>query len=110
MRGYLAHPAAIMLWAYYCSVKRAYHPCKVTDKLPIAAVCCIDWAEIFCHVILQQNQKVRYATIFCKCTGLKFLGGLKGVSLHVTLPSFEGWLEFVSEQPAPLDPLMKQLA
>ena len=38
--GYLAHPAAIMLWAYYCSVKRTYHPCKVTDKLPIAAVSC----------------------------------------------------------------------
>ena len=24
--GYLAHPGAIMLWAYYCSVKRACHP------------------------------------------------------------------------------------
>ena len=38
--GYLGHPEAKMLWAYYCSVKRAYHPCKVTDKLPIAAVSC----------------------------------------------------------------------
>ena len=32
----MAKMQAKMQWAYYCSVKRAYHPCKVTEELPIA--------------------------------------------------------------------------
>ena len=51
-----------------------------------------------------------YATSLCKCINLKFLRDLKDFFFSVTCPSFKGWLEFVSEQPTPLEVSMAQLA
>ena len=50
----------------------------------------------FCHVFLEQNQKVRYSTILFKCTKLKCLGGLKGFSaLHFPLSKVD-WNLFLN--------------